>query len=339
MKTWKMHNWQRLIAATLTSTTIAFTTIAASAQSLRGGGASFPELLYKRYNQEYEQETGERFKYSTIGSGGGIRLFTNQVLDFGSTTLIPTPIEENQIEGGLLMVPTGGSALAIVYNLKDVTTDVRLSREQLVKIFTGQISNWKQVNSRYPDRKIQVVVRSDSSGSTFVLTKYLRKISDGEIAASREPNWGFDIFATRPQDSGVAGEVRRTDGAIGYVQVGVALQNNLPVARLENQSGRYVRPTLEETQKALSNIKFKEDFTSEEINDPEDGYPLVSLTWLLVNKKYLNPTILENTKDLLRWILTKGQTFNEEVGYTQIPEDIAKQVIETADQELRVIPY
>ncbi|NEP02959.1 MAG: phosphate ABC transporter substrate-binding protein PstS [Symploca sp. SIO2E9] len=339
MKSWKMPNWQRVVAATLTSTTIALATVAASAQSLRGGGASFPELLYERYNQEYEQETGERFKYTAIGSGGGIRLFTNQALDFGSSTLIPTPIEENQMEDGLLMVPTGGSAVAIVYNLKDVTTDVRISREQLAKIFTGKISNWKQVNSRYPDRKIQVVVRSDSSGSTFILTKYLRKISDGKIAASREPDWGFDLFATRPQDSGVAGEVRRTDGAIGYVQAGVALQNNLPVARLENQSGRYVRPTLEETKKALANIKFNEDFTSEEINDPEDGYPLVGLTWLLVNKKYLNPTVLEKTKELLNWILTKGQDFNEDVGYTRIPEDIANQVIETADQEFRVRPY
>lgn len=339
MNIWTIPNWQRVVTVTLTSTTIALAAVAASAQSLRGGGASFPELLYQRYNQEYEQETGERFKYITIGSGGGIRLFTNQALDFGSTTLIPTPIEENQIEDGLLMVPTGGGALAIVYNLKDVTTDVKLSREQLTKIFTGKISNWKQVNSRYPDRKIQVVVRSDSSGSTFILTKYLHKISGGKIAASREPNWGFDVFATRPQDSGVAGEVRRTDGAIGYVQVGVATQNNLPVARLENQSGRYVRPTLEETKKALANIKFKEDFTSEGINDPEDGYPLVSLTWLLVNKKYLNPEALEKTKELLRWILTKGQDFNEELEYTRIPEDIATKVIETADQELRVVPY
>ena len=339
MKTFTISSCQKLIATAVTATTIAFTTNPVSAQLLRGAGASFPQPLFERYQKEYEQETGKKFKYTVVGSGGGIRLFSNQSVDFGATTLIPTPIEQNQIEDGLLMVPTGGGAIAVIYNLKDVSSNVRLSRDTLAKIFTGQISNWQQVNPRFPNQDIEVVVRSGSSGTSFILTKYLEKITNGKIAASRSPNWGFDVFSRHFQDSGVAGEVRRIDGAIGYVQTNVARKNNLSVARIENQAGRYVKPTLTETKKALANVNFKTDFTTEDINDPKEGYPLVSLTWLLFHKRYSNQETVTANKELLTWILTKGQNFNEDLEYTRIPEDVAKKVIEAANNEFKVRPY
>lgn len=339
MKTFTIVNWQAVAVAVTAVTTIISHTNPVSAQLLRGAGASFPQPLYERYQVEYERDTGKKFKYTDIGSGAGIRLFANESVDFGSTTLIPTPIEQNQMEKGLLMVPTGGGALAIVYNLKDVTANVKLSRDTLAKIFTGKISNWQQVNSRFPNRDIQVVVRSNSSGTSFILTKYLEQITNGKIAASRRPNWGFKVFSGHSQDSGVAGEVRRIDGAIGYVQTGVAQENNLSVARIENQAGRYFKPTLEETKKALANVKFEEDFTTENINDPKDGYPLVSLTWLLFHKKYPNQDILTANKELITWILTKGQNFNEDLEYTRIPEDVTQKVIESANNEFKVIPF
>ncbi|MEI2580591.1 phosphate ABC transporter substrate-binding protein PstS [Scytonema sp. PRP1] len=337
MKTFTISHWQKIVVA-LSLTTMTFTANAASAQLLKGSGASFSEPLYQRYSAEYKRETGVKFQYTAIGSGGGIRLFINQTVDFGGTTLIPTPIEKNQMKDGLLMVPTGGGSIAIVYNLEDVTFDVKLSREQLAKIFTGKISNWNQVDSRFPNKKIQVVVQSDSSGTTLTLTRYLRKITGGKIEASREPNWGFQVFAALPQDSAVAGEVRRIDGAIGYVQTNFARQNNLPTARIENRTGRYVAPTLAETEKALANIKFNDDFTTEDIDDPEDGYPLVSLSWLLFSEKYPTENLVQANKNLLIWILTKGQSFNRELEYTKIPENVAKKVIETANKELRVRP-
>ncbi|KST67208.1 phosphate ABC transporter substrate-binding protein PstS [Mastigocoleus testarum] len=339
MKTFTTVNQQIAVIALTAIATIISHTNPVFAQLLRGAGASFPQPLYERYQVEYERDTGKRFKYTDIGSGAGIRLFANESVDFGSTTLIPTPIEQNQMENGLLMVPTAGGALAIVYNLKDVTANVKLSRDTLAKIFTGKISNWQQVNSRFPNRDIQVIVRSNSSGTSFILSKYLEQITNGKIVASRKPNWGFEVFSGHTQDSGVAGEVRRIDGAIGYVQAGVAQRNNLSVARIENQAGRYVKPTLEETKKALANVKFKEDFTAENINNPGDGYPLVSLTWLLFYKRYPNRDTVTESKELLTWILTKGQSFNEELEYTKIPEDVTQKVIESINNELRVIPY
>ncbi|MEY3868122.1 MAG: hypothetical protein RLZZ338_2013 [Cyanobacteriota bacterium] len=339
MKTFPINNWQKMLTATLTITTISFSTNAAWAQLLRGAGDSFAEPLYQRYSQEYEKQTGEKFKYTTIGSGGGIRLFMKKSIDLGGSSLIPTPIEQNQMEDGLLMVPTGGGALAIVYNLPNLIREVKLSREQLAQIFTGKINNWQQINPSFPNQKIQVIVGSDNSATSFMLTKYLNQITGGKIPASRNPDWGFKVFSAFPGDSGIAGEVRRIDGAIGYVQSNFAVANNLSIASIENKTGRYVKPTLAETKKALVNVKFNDDFTTEDIKDPEDGYPLVSLTWLLVYKKYLNPDTMKATKNLLIWILTKGQAFNEELEYTKIPENVTPKVIESVNNELKVLPY
>lgn len=338
MKIKAINNCQKKLTATLTITTICLMSNAVWAQ-LRGAGDSFAEPLYQRYSKEYEQQTGEKFKYTTIGSGGGIRLFARKSIDFGGSSLIPTPIEQNQMEDGLLMVPTGGGALAIVYNLQNVTKQVKLSREQLAKIFTGQITNWQQIDASFPNQRIQVIVCSGNCATSFILSKYLNKITEGKIPASRNPNWGFQVYSAFPEDGGIAGEVRRIDGAIGYVQSSFATANNLSVASIENQKGRYVQPTLAETKKALANVKFNEDFTTEDIKDPEEGYPLVSLTWLLVSKKYLNPDTMKATQNLLTWILTKGQEFNEQLEYTRIPEDVAQRAIEAVKTQMSIRPY
>ena len=339
-KTLKINNCHKIFTTTLVAaTTITFTTNAASAQLLRGAGDSFAQPLIERYSKEYEQETGDKFKYSAIGSGGGIRLFMNNSVDFSATTLIPTPIEINQMKDGLLMMPTGGGSLAVVYYLKEESSDVKLSRDQLAQIFTGKISNWQQINSRFPNKKIEVIVCSDNCATNFILTKYLQKITKGKIAASRNPDWGFQVFAALAQDSEIAGEVRRIDGAIGYVQTNVALANKLSIASIENQSGNYVKPTLEQTKKALANIKFQDDFTTADISNPENGYPLVSLTWLLVHQQYPNQNILQQTKKMLTWILTKGQQFNEDLGYTKVPDDVTTKAIETINNEVRIRPF
>jgi phosphate transport system substrate-binding protein len=338
VKTFTIVHWQTVFAA-LSLTTITLTTNPAAAQVLRGTGDSFAAPLYQGYSKEYERQTGEKFRYTVVGSAGGIRLFANKSVDFAGTSLIPTPIEQNQFKAGLLMIPTGGGAIAIIYNLQDVSAEVQLSRDTLAKIFTGQISNWQQVNPRFPNKKIQVVVNSQSSGTNFTLTKYLRKITGGKIEASRNPNWGFQVFSAFDEDSSIAGEVVRVDGAIGYVQTSFAHQRDLRIAQIENRARRYVKPTLKETEKALAKIKFNDDFTTEDIIDPEDGYPLVSLSWLLFSKEYANQDILEKNRKLVTWILTQGQELNQQSEYTKIPKDVANKIMETAKSEMRVRPF
>ena len=340
MRTRYRSSWSRkLVTAIVTATAFTLMPLGVNAQSIRVKGSSFPEILYERYQSEYQQDTGVNLRYRALGSGRGIRLFISQLTDMGSSTLIPTPIEQAQMRDGLVMVPTAGGAIAIVYNLQNVSGKVKLSREQLVGIFTGDIGNWSQIHPRLPNRQINVVTRSDNSGTTFLLTKYLNKLSGGLIKASRQPDWGFELYAQRPQDSGVAAEVRRIDGAIGYVQSAFATQNDLPVAELENRSGRYVKPTVEETKKALANVQFNEDFTLDRFEEPEDGYPLVGLTWLLMYQKYESETALQSAQNFVNWVLTKGQEFNEEEEYSRIPEETAVKVREFINNQLKVRPY
>jgi len=301
--------------------------------SLSGAGASFPETLYDKYFQEYQKETGTRVKYSAIGSGAGIRRFIADSVDFAASDAPPTELEKSQIKRGLQLVPTAGGAVAIIYNLKGSTTDVSISRDKLAKIFTGQISNWKQVNPRLPTQTINVVVRSDSSGTSYIFSNFLSEVTGGKIKASKKPNWGFKVFSKRPQNSGVAGEVKRIRGAITYVQASFAQKEGLPIARIQNRAGQYVKPTIAEANKALREVQFNDDFTVENIVDPKDGYPIVGVTWLLLHEQYPQ-AVAKEIKSLVTWILTKGQTLNQGLQYTRIPEDVAKRAIAAVNQNI-----
>lgn len=309
---------------------------ASSTEELQIAGDSFSQKLFQGYENAYQKQTGEKFKYFISGTLGGIRLFIDKTVDLSATSVVPTPIEKNQIDDGLLMIPTGGGALAIVYNLEDVPRHVDLTREQLAGIFTGTINNWQMIDSSLPNRQIYVVVRSDSSNNSFILTKYIQKITNGMILASRRPQWGFRIYSAFADDNGISGEIKRVDGSIGYVSKYIATSKNLSIARLENKQSRFVEPSLEETKKSLENIKFKDDFSIENIDDPEDGYPLVSLTWLLTRQRYSQDNTLDATKKLLRWIVTQGQNLNEDLGYTKIPESVTKKVLEKIDHQLKI---
>ncbi len=312
----------------------------AIAQQLIGAGASFPDPLYQRYFTEYQAATGMEVKYSAIGSGGGIQRFINESVEFAGSDAPPTDAEKAQMnqERGLVMVPTAGGAVTVIYNLQGVTTTLRLRRDTLAKIFTGQIGNWKQVSTYLPNRDIRVVVRSDSSGTSFIFSRYLSTITHGQFKASKLPDWGFDVFARRPQNAGVAAEVRRTDGAIGYVQDAYALEHDLPTARIENQAGEFVKPTLEETNQALANVEFNPDFTTDNTQDPNEGYPIVGVTWLLFYERYANQETVNHIKDLVNWILTQGQDLNAEMDYTRIPEDVANRAIDTVNRQIKVSP-
>ncbi|NEO38244.1 MAG: phosphate ABC transporter substrate-binding protein PstS [Moorea sp. SIOASIH] len=324
-----------LITLTVTVAIVLISLKAASAIPLFGAGASFPQPLYQRYFSQYQQETSVNISYSTIGSGRGIEEFINESFDFAATDMPPTDEEKSQMKRGLQMVPTAGGAVSVIYNLQGVVSSVRLSRDTLGKIFTGQIGNWKQVNTYLPRRDIKVVVRSDSSGTSFIFTNYLSAITHGLIKPSPTPDWGFKVFSSRPQNGGVAAEVRRIDGAIGYIEANYALENNFPSARIENQEGRYIKPSIEQASKGLVNVEFNQDFTLK-LNDPADGYPIVGLTWLLLYQKYPNQAKAQGIKDMVNWILTKGQDLNGELGYTRIPDDIARQAIQAVNQNITV---
>jgi phosphate transport system substrate-binding protein len=320
--------WQQAI--TLSTVTVALSLGAigqAGAETLNGAGATFPAPLYQRYFADYKKATDVTVNYNAVGSGAGIRQFIGETVDFGASDVAPSASEKSQMKRGLLLIPTAGGAVAVVYNLPGVN-NVQISRQVLPKIFSGEITKWNQVNPKLPDKPIKVVVRADGSGTTEIFTSHLSAISPAfksKIGASKEPNWGFTVLKG-PKNDGVAALVKQTEGAIGYVQDTYARKNEGPsmrTAKIQNKAGRYVEPSLAEADKAMAGISFNADFTAN-VDNPKDGYPIVGITWLLVYNKYDNAQKAAEIKKLVKWILSTGQNINTELEYTKIPAGVAK---------------
>jgi phosphate transport system substrate-binding protein len=307
----------------------------AIAGSLSGAGATFPAPLYQRYFSEYQKATGTTVNYNAVGSGAGIRQFIGGTVDFGATDVPPSASEKSQMKNGALLVPTAGGAVAVVYNLPG-SKGVKISRQVLPKIFSGEITNWKQVDKSLPDKPIRVVVRADGSGTTEIFTSHLAAASGAfksKVGASKDPNWGFQVLKG-PKNDGVAALVKQTEGAIGYVQDTYARKNEGPTmqtAKIQNKAGKFVEPSLKEANNAIAGVKFNPDFTAE-VSDPAKGYPIVGITWLILNQKYKDPAKAADVKKLVKWILTDGQKINDDVEYTAIPQGVAKKVIAEVDK-------
>ncbi|ACK71216.1 phosphate ABC transporter, periplasmic phosphate-binding protein [Gloeothece citriformis PCC 7424] len=323
----------RLVTASVTTVVIAFGTVGqAIAQTINGAGASFPAPLYQRYFAEYKKATGVTVNYNSVGSGAGIRQFIGETVDFGATDAPPSQSEKSQMKRGMLMIPTAGGAVAVIYNLPGVN-NVQISRQALGKIFSGQVTNWRQVNSKLPNKPIRVVVRADGSGTTEIFTSHLSTIDASfrsKVGTSKEPNWGFTVLKG-PKNDGVAALVKQTDGAIGYVQDTFARSNKLQTAFIQNKAGRFVEPSLAEANKAMSGVTFNSDFTAD-VNDPKDGYPIVGLTWLLVYTDYKDDAKAAQVKRLVKWILTSGQNLNQQLEFTRIPAPVAQRVSAAVDR-------
>jgi phosphate transport system substrate-binding protein len=304
----------------------------AQANSLTGAGATFPELLYKTYFSELKKK-GVSVNYSGVGSGAGIKQFLAGSVDFGASDSAMTDAEIAKATNGVLMVPTAGGAVALPYNLPGVK-NLKLSRQALAGIFSGKITKWNdpilaKENSGLPNKTIKMVVRADSSGTSFVFTNHLSAIDAGfktKIGATRSPNWvGSPVKAKG--NEGVASAVNSTEGSIGYVESAFAKG---ATALVQNKSGEYVAPTVKEASKALEGVEFPDNFRVFEGN-PDKGYPITGLTWLLLKTKG-NGEKAASLKTMVKWILTDGQKKNEGLGYTVIPNVTAQKVIAKVEE-------
>ena len=327
---------QALIASIVTFAIVFASVRAVPANPILGAGSLTAGPLYQRYAAEYQKETGTEIKYSATGRVEGIDRFIKGAVDFAVSDIPPTKEERDDLaqKQGLVMLPTAGVPVAVVYNLRKVSSPVSLSRENLVKIFTGKVSSWNQVDPNLPNTDIKVVVRSDRSGINYTLTNYLHAITNGEIEAKRAPDWGFDVFASVPEASQVIGEVKRTDGTIGYVAKLLAKESSLPIAKIQNKAGEYLLPKLTEVTKGLTNDRFDDNFLPSEVEAPA-GYPLVNILFILLRKQYSSGEMAQKIKNMASWILTKGQTFNEEFKLAGIPEETAQRAIKFANSTIR----
>jgi phosphate transport system substrate-binding protein len=276
--------------------------------------------------------TGLTVSYNSIGSGGGIRNFIADSVDFAGSDAPPKASDRQKMPRGVLLIPTAGGAVSVAYNNPDVP-NLQLSQSQLSDVFRGSIINWNQISSSYPSRPITVVVRADGSGTTFIFTRHLSAISTAfrnEIGTDQAPDWPAS-FQSGNKNDGVAARIGQTAGAIGYVQDTYARQNNLATAKVQNKSGAFVEPTLATANQAMASVTWRNDFTVDAAN-PSEGYPIVGVTWLLLKTDYASDTTAQAVCKMTEWILTSGQDLNIRLEYTAIPDGVANQAIRQVRQ-------
>ena len=310
-----------------------------AAQGLTGAGATFPNPIYTKWFDAYHKKTGVQINYQSIGSGGGIRQFTEGTVDFGASD---GPMNESQIaavNGNVLHVPTVLGAVVVTYNLPALgDTKLKLDGNALVDIFIGRIIKWNdpklvKLNPglKLPDLDMVVVHRSDGSGTSYIFTDFLNKFSRewrDKVGYATSVNWPVGLGGKG--NEGVTQQIKQTEGAIGYVELIYALSNGLGFAQIQNSAGKFIEPSLGSVTSAAASAKLKSDtdFRVSITNPPgDDAYPIASFTWLLVQKDAKDAAKAKLIKDFLTWMITpEAQKMAEELKYAPLPADVVKLV-------------
>ncbi|MBW4633522.1 MAG: phosphate ABC transporter substrate-binding protein PstS [Iphinoe sp. HA4291-MV1] len=335
----------RVVSASAITAVVTFGpifTAIAQAETINGAGATFPAPLYERYAREVKKKYPDlAINYQAVGSGAGINQLIAGTVDFGASDSAMTDAEIAKVKNGVVLVPTAGGAVAVVYNLP--VDNLKLSRKTLPAIFSGQITKWDDPQIKadnpgvnLPSQPIRGIVRADSSGTSFIFTNHLSSISayfKGRIGTSKSPNWTIPNVTKAKGNPGVAASVTRTPGAIGYVEYEYAQKNKLKAAQVQNKKGEFVAPSLQTANAALETVTFPQNFRVF-VDDPATGYPIVGLTWLLLYKNYNNPAKADAVKKFVNWILTEGQQYNDDLQYTRIPSNVTNRVIQVVNSSV-----
>jgi phosphate transport system substrate-binding protein len=318
----------------------------ASGADLTGAGATFPYPLYSKWFDEYAKKSGVKINYQSIGSGGGIRQLSEQTVDFGASDAPMSDAELAKAKGGaVLHVPTALGAVVITYNLPGVTQPLKLSGDAVAAIYQGQITKWNDPRIAslnpgvsLPSMDILVVHRSDGSGTSYVFTDYLAAVSPAwatKPGKGKEVQWPVGLGAKG--NEGVAGQVKQTPGAIGYVELAYANQTKLSTAQIKNAAGEFVAPTVESVTAAAAGAAAKlpptTDYRISIVNAPGKGsYPIASFTWILAYEKQSDPAKGKKLVDFLKWAETDGQAFEAPLDYAPIPESMRPGILAHLDR-------
>ena len=307
-----------------------------AAESLTGAGATFPYPLYSKYFSEYFRLTGVRVNYQSIGSGGGQRQLRERTVQFGASDAYLTDEQLAQYPGPVLHIPTAVGAVVAAYHLPGVQQPVRFTGELLADIFLGKVTRWddpalRAVNPdlRLPPLPITVVHRSDGSGTTFVWTDYLSRVSPEwarRVGAGTSVSWPVGLGGKG--NEGVAGLVRQAPGALGYVELVYAVQNRLAHGAVRNAAGRFVRADPRSTSLAAAvDIPADTRVSLVDTAHPE-GYPIASFTWILTYRDLEHATASREQAralaELLWWVIHDGQQHNEPLHYARLPEPVVR---------------
>jgi len=311
--------------------------------TLNGAGATFPYPIYSKWFSEYHKlHPDVQINYQPIGSGGGIRQVTAGTVDFGASDMPMTDKQLQDAKTKILNLPTVLGAVVPAYNISEVTGEVKFTPDILAGIFLGRIGKWndKAITAanpgvNFPDKEIIVVHRSDGSGTSFIWTDYLSKVSpDWKSQVGSDTSVKWPIGMGGKGNEGVSGMIRQLPGSIGYIELIYALQNNIPYGSVRNSSGAFVKASLASvTAAAASSPKMPADFRVSITNSPgKDAYPISSFTWLLIPEQSKNPANGKILADFLSWMLTEGQTMTSALSYAPLPENVVAKVKETIKQ-------
>jgi phosphate transport system substrate-binding protein len=309
----------------------------ATGGTISGAGATFPQPVYDEWASRFKDTTGTTVNYNAIGSGGGIAQFTANTVDFGATdsAMKDEEVKAAQKKGTPVHVPTVFGAITISYNLPGVSKGLKLDGATAANIFLGKITKWndaalKSLNPsvNLPSKGITVVHRSDESGTTKLFTTFLSDYSpewSSKVGADKTVKWPTGTGAKG--NSGVAGGVKQTDGAIGYVELAYALQNNFTTADVKNKAGKFVAPTLASTSAAGDGVKVPSDLRFSAINSPSaTAYPIASATFILVYqdmcKAGKNTNTAQRVTNWLNYALGAGQSVAKDLQYAPLPASI-----------------
>ena len=326
----------------LTIVLLAGVSATASAQMMiNGAGATFPYPIYSKWFDEYAKvDPSVRFNYQSIGSGGGQKQILAQTVDFGASD---GPMSDDNLAkapGKLLHIPTVAGADVVAYNLPG-NPALKFDADTIAGIFLGQIKKWNDPKIAtlnpgvtLPDQEIVVVHRSDGSGTTYIWTDYLSKISSEwktKVGTNTSVNWPTGIGGKG--NEGVAGQIKQTPGAVGYVELIYAVQNKMPYADVRNAAGEFVKASLESITAAMATAEIPDDFRFSMTNAPGRGaYPIAGATWLLVYEQQKDATKGKKLVEFLKWAAKDGEKMAQDLQYAPLPESLQQRVLKRIDE-------
>jgi phosphate transport system substrate-binding protein len=311
--------------------------ISSAETNLNGAGATFPNPIYQKWFSEYHNAHNDvKINYQSIGSGGGIQQLTAGTVDFGASDGPMTDEQLSKVAGKVLHIPTVLGAVVPTYNITGVSSELKFTGDVLADIFLGNIKKWNDPRLakanpgvKFPDEEIVVVHRSDGSGTTYIFTDYLSKLSPAwkdKVGKGGSVNWPAGLGGKG--NEGVSGMVKQTVGSIGYVELIYAVSNKMPYGSVQNAAGSFVKASLESVTAAAASVKdMPDDFRVSITNAPgKEAYPISSFTWLLVPAEWADAGKEKAFVDFLNWMVDKGQTMTSDLSYAPLPKSVAQKV-------------
>jgi phosphate transport system substrate-binding protein len=311
--------------------------------TLNGAGATFPNPIYQKWFSEYHKLHPEiQFNYQSIGSGGGIRQVLAGTVEFGASDGPMTDEQLSQFKGKLFHIPTVLGAVVPAYNVPGVTGELKFTPDILAGIFLGKIASWNDPaivkanpGVNLPNQTIVVVHRSDGSGTSYIFTDYLSKVSSewaSSVGKNTSVKWPVGLGGKG--NEGVAGQIRLVPGSIGYIELIYAVQNHILYGSVKNSAGALVKASLDSVTSAAASVKnMPSDFRVSITNPPgKDAYPIASFTWLLIPEKSKDAAKGKIIADFLNWMVDDGQKMTADLTYAPLPQGVAAKVKETIKQ-------